>query len=261
MSAIGLVVAIALPISLVMFGLVLLGRRQQIELKQRAQARAIKQALEDLLEALEFLIKVDNRKDIQFSVLERIEQLVDNYHAALPKKDQMNMRYELDSENYRQQIEHKKAGHWALKSDREIRFARRQVSLVLKSLKAMVSQKLVSHAAMSEYHRHLRITLLEKEVETYTAQGDEAASHHDVLTARNYYRAAKKLLIEFDIKYPKKNEQIRQLSQRAAALYGEDSNSKKGGALTRALEEEESREQADEYGLPASPDRETKQKF
>lgn len=261
MSAIGLVVAIALPISLVLFGLVLVGRRQQIELKQRAQARAIKQALDDLLEALEFLIQVDDFKDVQLSVLERIEQIVDSYHQALPKKDKLSSRYELDSDHYRQRIENFKSPAWQLSSDREIRYARRQFSRVLKSLKAMTTQKLISNAAAAEYHRYLRLTLLEKEVATYTAQGDEAATRSDPVTASNYYRAAKKLLIEFDIKYPEKNQRIRELSQRTAALYENNGNTKKGGALSRALELEESKEAADEFGLPASPSSETKQKF
>ena len=67
-----------------------------------------------------------------------------------------------------------------------------------------------------------------------------AAERGDVVTASGYYKAARKLLIEFDLQYPEKNERIRDLSERTNALFNgglikEDKMSK---ALSREDPEE-----------------------
>src|SRR5690606_31388493 len=120
---------------------------------------------------------------------------------------------------YKQRIEEGKGNRRIFKSDRELRLARRYIGRILKTLTLMQKRRELSEAALLEYRRYLRLTLLEREVDTYTAQGDVAAGRGDVITATNYYKAAKKLLIEFDLQYPEKNERIRELSQRTAALY------------------------------------------
>lgn len=258
MSAIGLVVAIALPIMLVLFGLVIAGRRQQAEYQKRAQARAIKTAAEDLLEALEFLIMVDNFKEVQLVVLERVAYFYQRYRESLPKKDAAAAD-EFHSEQYQQKIEAGNSVRKVLKSDREIRYAKQQFSRVLKALGPMVKQKQISETAMMEYRRYLRMTLLEREVDTYTAQGDVAAKRSDVVTATNYYKAAKKLLIEFDLQYPEKNDRIRDLTQRAAALY--NGETKVEDTLSQELSKESAKDESNQFGIPSDPNAGDKKKF
>lgn len=259
MSAIGLVVAIALPIMLVLFGLVIAGRKQQAEYQKRAQARAIKIAAEDLLEALEFLIMVDNFKEVQLVVLERVAYFYQRYREALPKKDAATADTDFSSEQYQQKIEAGNSVRKVLKSDREIRYAKKQFSRVLKALGPMVKQKQISETAMMEYRRYLRMTLLEREVDTYTAQGDVAAKRSDVVTATNYYKAAKKLLIEFDLQYPEKNDRIRDLTQRAAALY--NGETKVEDTLSQELSKESAKEEANQFGIPTDPNAGDKKRF
>ena len=258
MSAIGLVVAIALPIALVLIGLVFAGRRQQSEFKQRSQARAIKTAAEDLLEALEFLMLVDNFKEIQLVVLDRVAYFYQRHQEALPKKDRQEGDEGFDKTPYQQKIEATKSVRKVLKSDREIRYAKQQFSRILKTLNPMVKQRIISETAMMEYRRYLRMTLLDCEVDTYTAQGDVAAKRGDVVTAGNYYKAAKKLLIEFDIQYPEKNDKIRGLANRTNSLYngGEEPEDN----LSKALSQEETNAQ-NEFGIPSDPSAGEKQKF
>lgn len=260
MSAIGLIVAIALPVALILFGLVMAGRRQQAQQARRLQARTIKQGADDLLEALEFLILVDNFKEVQLAILERVEQLYVIYQEALPKKDGAGGVAEkpFEAESWRQKITEGKGNRRVLKSDREIRFARRQFGRVLKALSVMARKKLISETAMMEYRRYLRLTLLEKEVDTYTAQGDVAAERGDVVTATNYYKAAKKILIEFDLQYPEKNQRIRDLTQRTASLYS--GGEKKEDNLAQALSKE-IRDEQDPFGIPSNPVVSEKRKF
>ena len=146
MSATGLIVAIALPVALILFGLVMAGRRQQAQQAQRLQARAVKQGADDLLEALEFLILVDNFKEVQLAILERVEQLYVVYQEALPKKDFAGEAAEepFDAEPSRRKIDEGKGNLRVLKSDREIRYARRQFGRVLKALYVMARKRLRS---------------------------------------------------------------------------------------------------------------------
>lgn len=258
MSAIGLVIAIALPIALVLLGLVFAGRKQQAEFKQRSQARSIKTAAEDLLEALEFLMLVDNFKEVQLVVLDRVGYFYQRYQESLPKKDQQTVSHDFNKEQYQQRIETGSSVRKVLKSDREIRYAKQQFSRILKSLGPMVKQKLISETAMMEYRRYLRMTLLDREVDTYTAQGDVAAKRGDIVTASNYYKAAKKLLIEFDIQYPEKNDKIRDLSSRTSSLY--NGGDEPQDHLSKALSKEEAKNQND-FGIPSDPSAGEKQKF
>lgn len=252
MSEIGLVVAIALPISLILAGLVWFGRHQQARQSQRQQARAIKQSADDLLEALEFLVLVDNFAEVQRLILERVIHLYALYQEALPARDNKEKVGELfDPEPYRQRIEEGKGSRRIFKSDRELRLARRHFGSVLKALMLMSKKREISETAMLEYRRYLRLTLLEREVDTYIAQGDVAADRGDIITATNYYKAAKKLLIEFDLQYPEKNDRIRELSQRTAALYSGE-RIKAEDTLAKQLSKEIDQEN-DPFGIPTNP--------
>jgi len=251
MSALALVFAIALPVALVLFGLVWAGRRQQENIEQRGHARKIRESADELMEALEFLIRLDNFKEVQHVVLDRIVYLYDLYHQALPKTDpEHNGEPLIDVEAYRKRIETSKSEKRVLKSDREIRHAKRMIGLILKALVTMSKKKVISETAMMEYRRYLRLTLLEREVDTFTAQGDVAAGRKDVITATGYYKAAKKLLIEFDMQYPEKNERIRMLSARTASLY--EGGTEHEDTLARELSKQ-SEHDHDPYGIPADP--------
>lgn len=253
MSAIGLVIAIALPIALVLFGLVIFGRRQQVKEEKKGQAKVVRRSADDLLESLEFLMLVDNHKEVQQAVLDRVEYLYSLYIETLPAGDAGASDGVFDPEPYRARIEAGRGSRRILKSDRELRLARSHFGRILKALSAMAKKKVISETAMLEYRRYLRLTLMEKEVDTYTAQGDVAAGRGDVVTAGNYYKAAKKLLIEFDLQYPEKNEKIRGLSKRTSSLYnGGDAH--KEDSLANALSRDEERDKPNEYGIPNNPE-------
>ena len=253
MSAIGLVVAIAIPISLLMLGAVLYTRKVQKEQVSATQARAVRQKADDYIEALEFLILVDNHKDIQRLVLERVIDMHGRADAMMPAAARKDLQ-PFDPQPYHERIDADHAPRKVLKSDRELRYGRRQFSLVLRMLAAMVKKRTISETAMVEYRRYLKMTLLEREVDTYTAQGDVAAQRGDVVTAANYYKAARKLLIEFDMQFPEKNARIRDIAEKTAALYrgeGEEPDSA-NDALSKALSKEEAGN-TNEFGMSSDP--------
>lgn len=257
MSSIGLVFFIAVPILALLLIAVIVSKRQQKSLKQRGQARVVKDFVGELAEALEFLVKVDNQTEIQNLVLERIRQLNERYVSSLPKKDREGSNA-ADLEDLAQKVAAGGKKKRVLKSDREIRYAKKQFSRILKSLGPMVKNKTASEATILEFRRYLRISILEMEVDSFTAQGDVAAQRGDVTTASGYFKAARKILIDFNMQYPEKNQRIKELAKKSAALF--NGGQEEEGSLAKELSKEAESDK-DEHGFPSDPNQDTKQKF
>ena len=218
MSSLSFVIVIAAPVMVILMLLVVSARKKQAELRRRGSARIKKDYISDLYEALEFIVKVDNNKDIQALVAERLSLLHQQYLLLLPKSMRASGAV-IDVLAMNELVEHGGNKRRILKSDREIRYAKRQFSRVLKSFPSMIKSKDVSESSVLEYRRYLRISLLDMEVDSFTAQGEVAAQKGDVTTASSYYKAARKLLIEFNMQYPEKTQKIRDLSQKSSALF------------------------------------------
>lgn len=260
MSALALVIAIAMPIALILFGMVMYGRHKQKIQTRLLQAGVVRTKMEELQESLEFLMSVDNNKELQLDVLSRLEQLFQLYLDTLPSKSSITQESaqaadsgnpvgesDPDFEAMRLKIEQGREIRTSLKSDREIRMAKQHVSRLLRTLSAMTKRRLISPTVLDDYRRYLRIMLLEREVDTYREQGDVAAQRDDIITAGNYYKAARKLLIEFDIQYPDKNDRIRELTERSNTLF--NGGVPKKDKLTQGLEKEKTSEEEAANGL------------
>jgi hypothetical protein len=256
MSSIGLVIAIAVPILILLALAVFVSKRQQKNISQKGQARAVKDFVIELAEALEFLIKVDDQTEIQNLIFERIKQLNERYVATLPKK-QREGASAIDLADLQKNVAAGGKKKHILKSDREIRYAKKQFAKILKSFGPMVKNKTASEATILEFRRYLRISILEMEVDSFTAQGDVASQRGDVTTAGGYYKAARKILIDFNMQYPEKNQRIRDLAKKTASLFnGEDDE----GSLAKELSKEADSNK-DEHGFPTDPNQDTKQNF
>ncbi|MGB1092904.1 MAG: hypothetical protein ACPGYX_12330, partial [Oceanobacter sp.] len=178
------------------------------------------------------------------------------YLDILPKKDDDDATPDVsdpDFEGLRRRIEESRELVTCLKSDREIRQAKQHISSILKTLSAMAKRKVISATTMNDYRRYLRILLLEREVDTFIEQGDLAAGREDVITAGNYYKAARKLLIEFDIQYPEKNDRIRDITERSSTLF--NGGKPKKDLLTKGLEKEDEKKAEDPYGMDSEEKR------
>jgi hypothetical protein len=257
MSSIGLVIAIAVPILLLLMGFVVVGKRQQKSAMQRGQARKVKDFALELTEALEFLLKVDTHGEIQNLILDRIRQLNEKYLSALPKKEREGESI-IDIEGLENKVKKGGKKKRVLKSDREIRYAKKQFAKILKSFGPMVKNKTASEATILEFRRYLRISVLEMEVDSFSAQGDVAAERGDVTTASGYYKAARKILIDFNMQYPEKNTRVRELAKKSAALF--NGGEEEAGSLAKELSKED-KSDVDENGFPLDPNMDNKQTF
>lgn len=258
MSSIGLVLAIAVPILVLLVIAVIVSKRQQQSIVKRGKARVFKEFIGELAEALEFLVKVDNQKEIQNIVFERIKQLNDRYVASLPRKDR-DGESAVDLIGLQQKVSSGGKKKRVLNSDREIRYAKKQFAKILKSFGPMIKNKTASEATILEFRRYLRISILDMEVDSFTAQGDVAAQRGDVTTASGYYKTARKILIDFNMQYPEKNLRIKELAKKSAALFN-GGKSDEGGSLAKELSKEAEADK-DEHGFPSDPNQDTKQHF
>lgn len=257
MSSIGLVIAIAVPVLVLLLIAVFVSKQQQKTIAQRGQARAIKEFIVDLAEALEFLVKVDDQVEIHKLVLERVVQLNERYVAKLPKKEREEASA-IELEVLQKKVASGGKKKRVLKSDREIRYAKKQFSKILKSFGPMIKNKMASEATVLEFRRYLRISILEMEVDSFTAQGDVAAQRGDVTTASGYYKTARKILIDFNMQYPEKNQRIKALAKKTASLF--NGGEEEMGSLAKELSKEDEPDK-DEHGFPSDPNQDTKQKF
>ncbi|MFY9179197.1 MAG: hypothetical protein WAO12_05385 [Venatoribacter sp.] len=250
MSEIGLIIAIALPISLILIGIVWMGRRQQSNEEARLKAQVIKKSADDLTDALEFLIKHDDYREIQQHILSRVVVLYHTAQETLPKQDiALVSALNFDAEYYEKMMAEGNKSDLLFKSDRDLYLAKRYFGQIIKALNQMNNKGELGFDLYNEYVRHLRMSLLNKEVDSYIESGNESAKRGDVLTATNYFKAAKKLLIEFDLSFPDKNERIRALTQRTVELYS-GNIFKKDAHLSEMLGAEEKESM---HGIPANP--------
>lgn len=256
MLSLGLVISITVPVLLLLILAVVVSRVQQKNLAKKGQARVVKNFIEDLAEALEFLVKVDNKPEIQNLVLERIKQLNRRYIEILSTK-RKRADPAIDIESLKQQVAAGGKRKRILKSDREIRYAKKQFSMILKSFGPMVRNRTVSEATVLEFKRYLRISILEMEVSAFTAQGDISAQRGDVTTANSYYKAARKILIDFNMQFPEKNELIKELANKTAALF--NGGVVEEGSLAKELSKEEP--EKDEFGFSVDTTKGDKKNF
>jgi hypothetical protein len=255
MFSIGLVISIAVPILILLAFAVFISKQQQKRLRQKAQARVIKDFIANLVEALEFLLKVDDQKEIQKLVLVRIKQLNLRYVRSLPKTEGRGGA--VDLAELQQKVAEGGKSKQILKSDHEIRYAKKQFSKILKSFGPMVKNKTVSAATILQFRRYLRISILEMEVDLFSTQGDLAAQRGDVATASGYYKIARKTLLDFNMQYAKKNLRIKELADKTASLFnGEEAEER---SLVNELWEEEP--DKDEHGFPLDPNNDRKKNF
>jgi hypothetical protein len=256
MLSIGFVISITVLILILLGIAVFFSRQQQKRVRQKSQIRAVKEFIAELVEALEFLLKVDDHKEIQELVFVHIKQLNSRYMGLLPKNERAGASVvKLDA--LQKQLLVGGKNRRVLKGDGEIRFAKKQFSKVLKSFAPMIKNKTATKATILGFRRYLRISILEMEVDSFSAQGDVAAQRGDVTTASSYYKTARKILMDFNMPYPQKNQRIKALAIKIASLFNGGRINE--GSLASELSKEEP--EKDEHGFPADPSQDTKQNF
>ena len=135
-----------------------------------------------------------------------------------------------------------------LANDQEINQAKRTFAKASKTLRAATERKIISGQACVSMRNAMRRRILDLEVDAYERRGDAAGERSDPAVATNYYKYAKKLLIESDLKFEGKNQRVRDITTKTQVLFGNIIEDQ----LTKGLTKEE--DVVDEHGIPRDLD-------
>lgn len=256
MSALALILTIAVPISVVMIAVVYAARKQQDDLYRHNQAILVRQKANDLLESIEFLYQIEEGDDLHECLLNRAAQL--HQKAAELEPDIEERDRQVTFFNRHQWLEavdcHEEYRQF-LRNDSELRIARQHISRLLKVLSSMKKTKKISGDIYQAYRIRLRVRLLELQVNTYKQQGEEAKQREDISSASTYYKAAKKKLMEFDLPYDRKNDLIREMNELSSRLFQPESDQSSDDATDSSrLDQELTDVEEDPQGFPTSAD-------
>lgn len=131
-----------------------------------------------------------------------------------------------------------------LNNDIEINECKKAFHKSMKILSACLSKQFIGKDSYKQMKDGLKFTLLNIEVDAYEKLGDTAGENKNPAVATNYYKYAKKLLIESDINFDGKHEHIREITKKNQLLFGNIVKEK----IEKQIEEENA---VDEFGFPS----------
>ena len=238
-------------IVLAVLGVLLIVQRISQKEKQKrainAQAKRVLLRADDIWDAAE-------NTAIFIDAPEILDVLMDLYKYQIRRRDQLITP--TDTQELCAKADNFKTNHNAsivkneLSSDIEINHAKRVFARTSKLLRSANKSKLLSGKGCNAMRNGLRRRLLDLEVNAYVKLGDAAGDKQNPAVATNYYKFAKKLLIESDLKFEGKNELIKEITHKTQSLFGNAVEDQ----LTRDLRSEQEKEGSDIHGIPRDLD-------
>lgn len=138
MSALALILTIAVPIGVVMIAVVYAARKQQDELYRHNQAILVRQKANDLLESIEFLYQVEEGDDLHECLLNRAAQLHQKAAELEPDIEERDRQVTFFNRNqWLESVDNQDEYRQFLRNDSELRIARQHISRLLKVLSSM----------------------------------------------------------------------------------------------------------------------------
>lgn len=155
--------------------------------------------------------------DILEALLEQYKRLIHKRDSLRPSPDTQKLLEEADEFLSRASAIPSKD---KLESDSEINLCKKTFAKASKVLRAAAGRKEISPQIALNMRNSMRLKLLHMEVDTYVNKGISAGQNNDPMTAATFYKYAKKLLIESDLKFEGKIERVREISDMTRALFG-----------------------------------------
>ena len=238
-------------IVLAVLGVLLIVQRISQKEKQKrainAQAKRVLLRADDIWDAAE-------NTAIFIDAPEILDILMDLYKFQIRRRDELIAPN--DTQELCGKADNFKTKHNAslvkneLTTDIEINHAKRSFARTSKLLRSANKSKLLSGKGCNAMRNALRRRLLDLEVEAYIKLGDAAGDKKNPAVATNYYKFAKKLLIESDLKFDGKNELIKDITHKTQLLFGNVVEDQ----LTRDINHQEEKEGVDAHGIPRDLD-------
>jgi len=218
-------------------------QKEKLSRKISSRAKRMLHRADEIWEIAEGTTSLIHAPDI-------IEALMDFYIFQIRRRDEVLSCDDTDSliqsaEEFKTKYDGTKVKN-ELKNDQEINQAKRAFSRTSKALRTALDKKLISGQSCVSMRNALKRRTLDLQVDAYERLGDAAGERQDPAVATNYYKFAKKLLIESDLKFDGKNERVRHITEKTQTLFGNTVEDQ----LTRGLKKEG--DAMDEHGIPKS---------
>jgi hypothetical protein len=195
--------------------------REIQEIEKKKKIRTLRNDLIDIDEILNTLLVYDRDTNLLFTLSKRMQSLIQQGLNLLPSDE--NLATDLsDLEKINQQIQalsNEPIEPEIPVSDRQIFLMKKHFSRTIRLIKELHTEGLIDELHASNHRARLIRNSLLLEVKAYRSQGDDAREKGETSSAANFYKHAKELLVNSDVKFPEKMDHIKQISRKISGLY------------------------------------------
>lgn len=234
------IIAIIILIALMFGGLYIsrMAHQHEIEYEERREALRVRRSRQNKVEELfDTLMSYDRNPELlmhlQSMLVDDSQQLVDLAPDDPHSKERL--QYYQDLERTIDALGDRANTPQTPTSDREVHLIKRHFGRAAKLIKRRTDDGSLSEGEAEIHTERLRRRTLELEAEAYKYQAAQSRESGDLAMAAAYYKHAKDMLINSDIHYTEKTEQIRKLSRLIAGLYTSEFDEPADGSTAKAL--------------------------
>lgn len=209
----------------IMFGALYLSKmatiREEAELEKKKRIRSMRNDLIDIDELIHTLLVYDRNPELLSAFALKMEKVINEGLQLLPGNEDL-LRDLADLEKTNQQINalrEQAKDPETPSSDRQIFLIKKNFSKTIKLLKELQANGEVTELEAGNHRARLVRSSLLLEVDAYRKQGNDAKARGETSSAANFFKHAKELLVNTDIKFTDKTQHIKNISRDISNLY------------------------------------------
>jgi hypothetical protein len=209
----------------IMFGALYVSKvatqREIDENEKKKKIRSMRNDLIDIDEILNTLLIYDRNISLLKALSERMNELISEGLRLLPDSEHLKADViDLEKINSNiQALENAPKEPETPHTDRQIFLLKRQFAKSVRLIKELHAEGHISELDSGNHRTRLIQNALMLEVKAYKKQGDDAKANKEVSSAANFYKHAKELLVNSELKFSSKTEEIKEVSKRISGLY------------------------------------------
>lgn len=214
-----------LAILSLMFGALYLSKfaadKEQAELDKKKKIRELRNELVDIDEILNTLLVYDRNPELLNDLCNRMEQLINEGFSLLPNSSELQA--DLDDLNKIkatiQTLLQQPSPPETPASDRQIFILKKHFARTIRLIKSLQAEGYIDELNSGNHRARLIRNSLMLEVKAYEIQGDQAKEKGEISSAANFYKHAKEMMVDSDLKFPDKINHIQTISKKISGLY------------------------------------------
>ena len=194
---------------------------QEDESKKKQRARELRTELVDVDEIVNTLMIYDRNLELIEVLLRYMTDRIQAGLKLLPNSEELLQELkDVDQLNARaQSLLKEPARPETPSSDRQIFLVKKHFARAIKFIRELQAEGYFDDMASSDHRARLTQNALLLEVEAYQVQGEGAQASGDVSSAANFYKHAKEMLVNSELRFPEKSDYIKEISRKISGLY------------------------------------------